>query len=162
MITFYFDTSAIVKRYHTETGSEVLDRIFELKEHGFVTSYWTILEFTVAFSVRTRRKELSRDAFNLVISRFLRDVLDKFIITSVNDELVASATPLAVKYPLPSADCLQLASTISLKGALDSAKDKLVLLCSDKDLCRAAKKEGIESINPEDKDASEKLNTIIS
>jgi predicted nucleic acid-binding protein len=38
MVTFYFDTSAIVKRYHKEAGSEVLDKTFELKEHGSATS----------------------------------------------------------------------------------------------------------------------------
>lgn len=31
MVTFYLDTSAIVKRYRKEIGSEVLDKIFELK-----------------------------------------------------------------------------------------------------------------------------------
>jgi len=162
MVTFYFDTSAIVKRYHREMGSEVLDKVFGLKEHEFVTSYWTVLEFTVAFSARMRRKALSKNAFNVVMSRFLRDVLDDFTITSVNDELIASATPLAVKYSLPSADCLQLVSAISLKRALEYEKEKLVLLCSDKDLCRAAQKEGIESINPEEGNALERLNAIIA
>lgn len=64
MVTFYFDTSAIVKRYHKEIGSEILDKIFEVKEHGIALSFWTILEFTVAFSARMRRKALSRHAFN--------------------------------------------------------------------------------------------------
>jgi len=161
MVTFYLDTSAIVKRYHKEKGSEVLDRIFGFEEHELATSYWTVLEFIVAFSARTRRKELSKDAFNMVISRFLRDVLDKFAITSVNDELVASATPLAIKHSLPSADCLQLASIISLERTLEPAREKLVLICSDRDLLRAAIKEGIKSINPEEKDALEKLVDIM-
>lgn len=162
MVTFYFDTSAIVKNYHKEAGSEILDKIFELKEHGFATSLWTILEFTVAFSAKTRRKEVSREDCNMVISRFLKDVLDRFAITSVNDELVASATPLAVKHALPSADCLQLASAICLKKSLEPAKEKLVLMCSDRDLCRAAEKEEIELINPEEKEALEKLKNVIT
>jgi len=89
MVTFYLDTSAIVKRYHKGKGSEVLERVFELGGHELATSYWSVLEFTVAFSARTRRRELSKDAFNMVISRFLRDVLDRFAITGVNDELIA-------------------------------------------------------------------------
>ncbi|MEM3828348.1 MAG: hypothetical protein QXP36_03915 [Conexivisphaerales archaeon] len=56
-----------------------------------------MLEFIVAFSTRMGRK-----AFNAVVSHFLKDVLDRFAITSVNDELVASAAPLAVKHALPS------------------------------------------------------------
>ena len=75
----FLDTSAIVKRYHKEVGSDVLDRIFEL-EAGFVTSLWTVLEFIVAFSFMVRRKELSRETFNTVISLFLKEVLDMFII----------------------------------------------------------------------------------
>jgi predicted nucleic acid-binding protein len=96
MVTFYFATSAIVKRYHKEIGSDVLDRIFELKV-GLAISFWTILEFVFAFSFMVRRKELSREAFNTVISLFLKEVLDMFIVTSVNDELVASATLIAIK-----------------------------------------------------------------
>ena len=162
MVTFYFDTSAIVKRYRKEVGSDILDKIFEFKEHGLAVSFWSLLEFTVAFSAKMRRKELSRDAFNAVISRFLKDVLDTLAVTTVNDELIASATPLAIKHNLPSADCLQLASALNLKKALQPAKEKLVLVCSDKDLCRAAEKEGIKFINPEEKDASEKLSRLLT
>ena len=149
MLTFYFDTSAIVKEYREEIGSEILERIFELKEHGLATSFWTILEFSVAFSVRMRRKGLSREAFDMVFSRFIKDLLDRFTITGVDDELIASAIPLSIKHNLPSADCLQLASAINLKKALDPAKERLVLLCSDRDLIEAAEKEGIELINPD-------------
>jgi len=160
MATFYFDTSAVVKRYHKELGTDVLDKIFELKEHGFAASFWTLLEFIVAFSTRKRRGQLSREAFNMTVSRFLRDVLERFTIISVNDEIVASAIPLAIRHALPSADCLQLAGAINLKRALQPAREKLVLLCSDKDLCKAAREEGIEYINPEEKNALRKLSNI--
>jgi rRNA-processing protein FCF1 len=62
---------------------------------------------------------------------------------------------------LPSADCLQLASVISLSNALRLVKERVVLVCSDKELCKAAKKEGIEFISPEEKDALEKLDKIL-
>jgi predicted nucleic acid-binding protein len=70
---------------------------------------------------------VSREDCNIVISRFLKDVLDRFAITSVNDEPVASANPLAVKHALTSADCLQLASAICLKKGLESTKENLFL-----------------------------------
>jgi len=162
MVTFYFDTSAIVKRYRKEVGSEILDKMFERKELGFTISFWSILEFIVAFSTRIRREELSREALDAVVSRFLKDVLDRFAITSVNDELVASATPLATKHALPSADCLQLASAIHLKKALEPTKEELVLICSDKDLCKAAEEEGVEFIDPEERDSLEKLTKFIA
>ncbi|MBS7652734.1 type II toxin-antitoxin system VapC family toxin [Candidatus Bathyarchaeota archaeon] len=150
-----FDTSALVKRYRKEVGSDVLDELFELKEHNFAISFWTILEFMVAFSTRMKRGELSKEALNILISRFLKDVLDRFAIISVNDELIASATSIAVRHALPSSDCLQLASVISLKHTLEPLEEKVVLICSDKDLCKAAKEEEIEVIDPEEKDALE-------
>lgn len=79
----------------------------------------------------------------MVVSHFLKDVLDRFAIISISDELIASAAPLAVKHSLPSADCIQLSSMINLKKALEPVKEKLVLICSDRDLCKAAEKEEI-------------------
>ncbi len=52
-----------------------------------------------------RGKKLSREAFNAIVSRFLKDILDRFAIIGVNDELIASAIPIAVKHALPSSDC---------------------------------------------------------
>jgi predicted nucleic acid-binding protein len=162
MVSFYFDTSAIVKRYHGEAGSRVVDSIFELHGFDLVTSYWSVLEFVVAFSFKVRRGELSRETFNVVVSRFLRDVLDGFTITGVDDELVARATPLAVKYALPSSDCLQLASVVAVSTTLEQAGEKLVLVSSDRDLCRAAEGEGIQTLDPEDGGASEALSSFVA
>lgn len=161
MIAFYFDTSALIKRYRKEAGSEVLDKVFKLEEPGFTTCFWTILEFIVAFSARRRRGELSREAFNMLVSRLLKDVLDRFIIIGIDDELVTSAASLAVKHALSSADCLQLASVLSLKNTLEREEVRTVLLCSDKDLCKAAEEEGIEVIDPEEENSLEKLDKII-
>ncbi|MBO3754665.1 MAG: type II toxin-antitoxin system VapC family toxin [Candidatus Brockarchaeota archaeon] len=88
MIVFYFDTSALVKRYRKEAGSEVLDRVFKL-EKPFATCFWTVLEFIVAFSARRRRGELSGETFNALVSRFLKEILDRFIVLSVDDEIAA-------------------------------------------------------------------------
>ena len=72
MVTFYFDTSAIVKRYRKEVGSDILDKIFEFKEHGLAVSFWSLLEFTVAFSAKMRRKDRSifnRESLAWIIGR---------------------------------------------------------------------------------------------
>ena len=42
----YFDTSAFVKRYCEEEGSEIVNEIFESNE--IITSYWTLAEATTA------------------------------------------------------------------------------------------------------------------
>lgn len=87
--------------------------------------------------------------------------MDRFAIGTVNDELVASAISLAVKHALPSADCLQLISALEFKKALEEAKEKLVLVSSDKDLCKASQNEGVVYIDPEEEDALDKLSSIV-
>jgi hypothetical protein len=69
-----------------------------------------MLEFTVAFSAKKRKKALSKHAFNTIISGFFKDVLDMFVVASVNDELIASAAPLAIKHNLR---CLSTYATLS-------------------------------------------------
>jgi len=38
MSKYYFDTSAIVKRYHLEDGSDLIDRLFAESDAEFVIS----------------------------------------------------------------------------------------------------------------------------
>jgi predicted nucleic acid-binding protein len=162
MFIFYFDTSAIVKIYHKELGSDVVDRILESKEHGFAISFWTVLEFMVAFSAKRKRKGLSEEALRVTISRFLKDILDKFTVRSVNDELVASAISIANKHALPSADCLQLTGALELKKILSETTQKIVLIASDEEMNKVARKEGLEVLNPEEDDALDRLSKIVS
>ncbi|MBI1742888.1 type II toxin-antitoxin system VapC family toxin [Candidatus Acetothermia bacterium] len=154
MVHFYLDTSAIIKRYHQEIGSEVLDKILDSKaEKGLVTSYWAVLEFMGALSCKVERKELSKKAMGVAVASFLKELTDRFTVRSVNDELVAKALPMGLKYCLSSGDCLHLATTLELKKIFEEAEDQLVFICADDDLCKAAKKEKVEAINPRDGDA---------
>ncbi len=111
---------------------------------------------------REKRKLLSEEAFRVTLARFLKDVSDKFTIRSVSDELVASAILIANKHALPSADCLQLTSVLELKKILGEIKQKIVLVASDEEMNKVARKEGLEPINPEEEDALDKLSKIIS
>jgi hypothetical protein len=157
-MNFYFDTSALVKRYHPEKGSDVVDKIFELKgEHNFATSFWAVLEFVVALSAKRKRKELSDDGFNTAIANFLKELMDLFTIRSVEDEVVADSIPHAMKHLLPSADCLHLASALELKRLSEDVEEKCIFVSADKELCIAVEKEKIDAINPREADAMKKL-----
>jgi len=161
MVTFYFDTSAIVKRYRKEQGSELLDKMFNLKEKRFATSLWTVLEFISAFSRLAKGGLISNNAFKKVVSRFLKDVRDIFMVISVNDELVALATSLATKHSLASADSLHLAALLTLRDMLGPG-EKVVFVCSDAKLLKAAMAEGVECINPEEENSIQKLEETLS
>lgn len=50
MTVFYLDTSALVKRYKTEEGSEAIDHLYEELPMGshLATSFLSVLEFVSA------------------------------------------------------------------------------------------------------------------
>ena len=59
MTVFYLDTSAIVKRYRTEKGTEFIDRLFkeiETSEHRLATSFLSVLEFVSALGDLSRQR----------------------------------------------------------------------------------------------------------
>ena len=47
MAVFYLDTSALVKRYKTEEGSDIIDYLYDNlpRGHSQATSFLTVLEF---------------------------------------------------------------------------------------------------------------------
>ncbi len=163
MVHFYFDTSALIKRYHKENGSEAVDRIFDSEEEkGFVTSYWTVLEFMTALASKEKRKELSKRGLGVAIANLVKDLNERFAIRSVNDELVAKALPLGVKYgPLGASDCLHLATALELKQIIEEAAGRLVFVSADEDLCKAVRKEKMEVINPRDNDALKQVEKLL-
>lgn len=50
MTVFYLDTSALVKRYKTEEGSDIIDYLYDNlpRGHSLATSFLTVLEFVSA------------------------------------------------------------------------------------------------------------------
>lgn len=67
MTVFYLDTSAIVKRYRTEEGTEFIDRLFEKIEkskHRLATSFLSVLEFISALRRLLKAKEITRETFS--------------------------------------------------------------------------------------------------
>ena len=55
MATYFFDSSALAKRYHREEGSAKVDAIFREPERRIVVSHLTVIEirFTIAGKVRS-------------------------------------------------------------------------------------------------------------
>ena len=74
MTVFYLDTSAIVKRYRTEKGTEFIDRLFkeiEISEHRLATSFLAVLEFVSAFRKLVKAREISQEIFIDSLARFV-------------------------------------------------------------------------------------------
>ena len=77
---YFFDTSALVKHYHAETGSSQVDLI--LRESGaiFSRARLTLTEVPSVFAKKVRTKEIAEAAFDGLRLRFFADVGDRVVL----------------------------------------------------------------------------------
>jgi uncharacterized protein len=71
---YFFDTSAIVKRYHREDGSDFIDRLFTEADAEFVISDISIIEFYSALSLKVRVGEIDEENFMSLRKLFSQDI----------------------------------------------------------------------------------------
>lgn len=143
MSLFFFDTSALVKRYHLEAGSEEVDRIFAETDAAFAISNITIAEFTSALTRKQNNGAISEDDFAHAFSEFSKDIISEFWIIDLERSHINHSVALIMKHNIRTLDSLQLAILISIRNSNPT------LVASDKALEQAASAEGINVINPE-------------
>ncbi len=139
----YFDSSALVKRYLREAGSESVNAIL-LSQEIIVTSKLAYPEILSAFMRKHRGGELARKSLRSVIDQFESD-WKLFSIVEFHDELFPTIKALIEKYLLKGADTVHLSSALWLKQA---SREDVKFVASDLNLLKAAESENLHSINP--------------
>jgi predicted nucleic acid-binding protein len=88
MPVFYLDTSAVLKRYRTESGTDVVDSLYEerftptvvklvlsgYRRDVLITSHFTCLEVESVAARMFRGKLLDEKAYNTLLNAFARDI----------------------------------------------------------------------------------------
>ena len=95
----YPDTSAYLKEFSQETGSETIFRIFSACERGevvIVTSQWTLSESIAAVDRKCRRGEINPDERDTVIATILNKTMelvkkDNLVLVPVTSQLVQAS-----------------------------------------------------------------------
>lgn len=167
----YLDTSAVLKRYRTEAGTDVVDAIYDerhspnviksiftgIRSDVLVTSYFTCLEVESVASRMYRGKVLDEKSYKALLNSFARDVDHHMTVVAVDSGLVRSAIDAARKYALRPGDSIH-AATAELTTA---SQDQTIFVCSDKQLLEAAEDDALMRVlNPESPDAMEQLYKI--
>ncbi len=141
---FYFlDTSAVVKRYHSEKGTETIDRIFAEDDRAIIISTISMTETVSALSKKKQEKTISKEDLKAALSRFFHDAIKDFLVLQIDDAHIKESIVLVLKRNLRTLDSLQLAVALGLKEL------NPVFVCADKKLVSVAEKEGLKTINPE-------------
>ncbi len=141
---YFFDTSALIKKYHAEKGTEAIDRIFSEEDKAIVISSICITEMVSAMNRKKEDKTISKNDLDVALSRFFQDALKEFLILELDDGHIKDSVTLVLKHGLRTLDALQLSVAIGLR------ESKPIFVCADKKLVSVAEKEGLKAINPED------------
>ena len=143
----YWDTSALIKRYHIEKGTQKVNVLFAKIENGEskgILSYLGVLE---SLSAITRRKREIKGDYREVIKAMLTEITDKFTIVPIDNYIMELSMKLVLKHNLRSLDSIHLATALMIS---QYAEKKLSFISSDAELLKAAENEGFEIIKPED------------
>jgi len=112
MPVFYLDTSAILKRYRSEQGTEVVDRLLldPPPENSFYSSSLAALEVQPALSRLVRGGHLDRNLADDWMARFGDDTLRVIPLWPLDDSILGAALRVAARYGLRSGDAIHFAT----------------------------------------------------
>ena len=117
----YLDTSALVKLYVAEAGTEAVAPAVE-RARALVTVRVTYAEARAAFAQHARTKGIAAGGLRRVV-RQLDEEWGQYSIVEVTDALVRRAGALAERHRLRGYDAVQLSAAVDLRvaGATDVA-----------------------------------------
>lgn len=150
MAAYFFDSSALMKRYAREVGSAWVINLFKPSVASRVyVARITLVEVISALTRRTRSGRLKPAAMAKSVSRFHRAFDGKFLIVEIGKILVDQAVGLAEKHALRGYDAVQLAAALQMNNSrLAKGGMPLTLISADADLNAAAQAEGLVVDNP--------------
>lgn len=146
----YLDSSAIVKIYIDELGSEWMQNLRHRSQRGeiFICEF-AGAEVFAAFYRHQRADKLSQENLESACNLFRSDFEQFLIRLPVKKAVVDIGMQLIQRHPLRGYDSLQLATSISLLNKLQKLDGKvLYFVCADNALNNAARGEGLTVINP--------------
>ena len=146
----YIDTSAFVKRYHHESGSEKIENLFKEAMQGKKTiyiSYWVISETINALDKHQRRGEFTSDNLKKVLGALFYDVYNGMkkgylVVAEITPEILTASWEYIVGEHLSAGDAIHLVTALYY-GCTE-------FIASDKRLLKVAEKKGLKIMNPED------------
>ncbi len=150
MAAYFFDSSALVKRYARESGTTWVVSLFKpAAAHRIYVARIALVEVVSALARRERARTLSPTSAAKTIARFRRAFTGKFRRVEITKDLIERAATLAEKHALRGYDALQLAAALDAhESRLARGASALTLISADDALNAAALLEGLSVDNP--------------
>jgi predicted nucleic acid-binding protein len=143
---YYLDTSALVKLYVREPGTEQMLRLADpAGGHALALLGLTRVEFRSAVRQRERAGDVAHDIADNLIDSMDEHLANFFLVQPLTDLVIEEAAALLDRHALKAYDAVQLAGCIMLRARLGR---HATFVCSDSQLVRAAEDEGMIVLDP--------------
>jgi predicted nucleic acid-binding protein len=151
LAAYFFDSSAIVKRYVNETGTPWVISIADPAAGARVyVAAITGVEVVSAITSRlVHVQNISRADADAALASFRQDYSAEYRVIAVSDPVISRAMALAEQYFLRGYDAVQLAAAVETNDRrLSLGASPLVMIASDTRLLAAATAEGLRVDDP--------------
>ena len=152
MAAYFFDSSALVKRYVVESGTQWVRGLCDpAAGHALYIARITGAEVVAALARRARMGSLAQSAAQSAMAAFRSDFGGAYLVSEFTPALAERAMDLAQAYGLRGYDAVQLAVSLDVNAARRGyGLPPLTLVSADTDLNQSATAEGLAVENPND------------
>lgn len=145
MIIYYFDSSAWVKRYFQENGTDWVQNLF-IQDQKLACASLGLLEVVATLARRTKSIKIIDYEINQIMQNIEQD-WKRFIHIHLTPEVLDIAKDIAFNQSLRGADSVHLASALVLQKRLLN-NNQLIFVTSDLELKIASNMVNILTIDP--------------
>lgn len=144
MAHYYFDSSALVKRYVVETGTNWINNLCATDTgHMLYVVRISGAEIIAALFGRVRTGTLALSDAQAAATQFKTDFRNRYQIVEITEQSIDSAMTLAEKHSLRGYDSVQLAAALELQTVRASLSlSPITFVCADDQLNATATAEG--------------------
>jgi uncharacterized protein len=144
---YYLETSALVKLYVREPGTErLLSLAARSSANRLVILSLAQVEFRSALRRRERNGEIPALVANQLLDLFKQHAESRFVTQAVTDFVIDLASALVDRHGVRAFDAIQLAGYMALKTSVGA--EAPIFVCADHGLLSAAKLEGVPILDP--------------
>jgi predicted nucleic acid-binding protein len=146
-VLYYLDSSALVKLYIREAGTErMLALAGRAAGHQLAVLALVQVEVRSAFRRRQRAGEVGGRLVDELLAAFERHMETRFLRQVITDTMLDIACRLLDQHTLSAFDAIQLAGYFAIKTA--AGRDAPVFVCADRELLAAAEAHGVPVLDP--------------
>lgn len=149
MDNFFFDSSALVKRYIPEQGTAWVRNITQSKNPSYIViSELALVEMSSAIARRTREGVFTNTVASKLVDSIMSHATSRYYVLRLRQDVLINAQKLCLTHPIRSLDAIQLASALVVNlPIVRSGLSPLLFVSADLRLLAIAEMEGLQTMD---------------